>query len=34
MEAQERLRQQALLAAKRYDPQTIGQEWLRLFEKL
>lgn len=33
-EAQERLRQQALLAAKRYDPQIIGQEWLRLFEKL
>lgn len=33
-EAQEQLRQQALLAAKRYDPQLIGQEWLRLFEKL
>lgn len=33
-EGQERLRRQALAAAQRYDPQIIGQQWLRLFEEL
>lgn len=31
---QEQLRRQALAAAQRYDPQVIGQQWLRLFEEL
>lgn len=31
---QEQLRRQALAATQRYDPQVIGQQWLRLFEEL
>lgn len=31
---QEQLRRQALAAAQPYDPQVIGQQWLRLFEEL